>query len=121
MITDQCKLRDILNVYSKRTLLEGLGQIPDLFEVEYEVKRRLQRNYDVISITGLDKFSRQCFGTRKAYVNTGSWKQDSMKECFDIVNSCARVKYLKIKCEHRIKLLHLKKWCNSKLQQVVQS
>ena len=104
-----CKLGDILNVCSKRRLLEGLEKIPDMFAVVNEVKRRLQINYDVLSITGLDVFSRQCFGTRTSYVNTASWKQDSMNECFDIVNSSSRVKYLKIKRERRIKLLHFKK------------
>ena len=34
-----CKLGDILNVYAKRRLLEGLEKIPDMFAVVYEVKR----------------------------------------------------------------------------------
>ena len=61
-----CKLGDTLNVCSKRRLLEGLEKIPDMFAVVNEVKRRLQINYDVSSITGLDVFSRQCFGQEQA-------------------------------------------------------
>ena len=36
----------------------------------------------------------------QAMFNSASWKQDSMNECFDIVNSYSRVRYLKIKREH---------------------
>lgn len=75
-----CKLSNILNIYAKRKLLEGLELIADMFAVVYEVKQRLQINYDVLSITGLDVLSGQCFGTRTSYVNTASWKQDSMSK-----------------------------------------
>lgn len=68
-----------------------------MYEAVLQVKKNLSIFYDVLHITVLDNLSYQSYGTMRLYAGTKNWKQDLLKECWDIVKTTRRSKYFKVR------------------------